>query len=169
MKPHERIKRIIALDVSPSLKAVLHILAFHADKQDRCYPSMGLIAKEIGISTRQARRTIRELEGHELVKTIKRDGRSSYYLLQLLPRTPMSYTPDTGVRHNSSHNLQDKAKALPNPNTIIQSKTSWAPIPPCTQCGKYLQAFGGFGKCPVCLDQAPPKRDPKAIAGSYTL
>ena len=154
MKPHERIKRIVGLDLTAPFKAVLHTLAYHCNPKDQCFLRMELIATESGMAIRQARRIIRKLEEIGHIKANKRIGRSSTYHLTLQPRSyetlqprsPMTAPPVMYDRHNSSPNIG------PNPQ---HPKIDWTnlevPISPCSECGEYLAAFGGFGKCGHCM------------------
>ena len=84
-------------------------LCRHASQYQECYPSMRLIAAELGISEKQVGRALRSLEVHNVIRT-KRVGKklnNRYYLLDksewtaspVTDRTTSPVTPDPQSNH----------------------------------------------------------------------
>lgn len=69
---------------SPTNKAVLTVLADHADDSGECYPSVTRIANHTELSERAVRGALRALEAAGLIRSAARSGTSSIYTLTLL-------------------------------------------------------------------------------------
>jgi hypothetical protein len=53
-------------------KMVLLMLSNYADQSGRCFPSMGVLSKECGLSLAQTRKCVSKLEEAKLVRRYKR-------------------------------------------------------------------------------------------------
>jgi hypothetical protein len=78
---------------TPSVKLVLFVMANYADERGSCYPSEAHLGKICGISARQVRRCIKQLEEMEVVRVQHRTGTSNRYFLTL--DTHVRGSPDT--------------------------------------------------------------------------
>ena len=67
---------------TPTAKLILFLLANYADKQHSCYPSEKHIAEVAGVSDRQVRTHLRDLEASGLIQVRKRSGTSNRYVLR---------------------------------------------------------------------------------------
>lgn len=61
----------------------VHVALRLSHKKPSCYPAMQTMAKDLGISTRQIARGLRELEDEGFVNVRRRAGTSSLYSLNL--------------------------------------------------------------------------------------
>ena len=78
-------------EIGPLAFAVYCILAKHADRAGRCYPSIPRIASLVGVGERGVRKAIRKLASAGLVEVIARcdeEGRRSSNIYHLLPPSP---------------------------------------------------------------------------------
>ena len=96
-------------------KLLLVVLADHFnDHEGAAWPSQERIARIMNISDRQVRRIQVELVNKGFLEVSQRHGQSNIYRMVvpdmdvLVPRTRMSYTPDTAVLHNSYRTLNEQ-------------------------------------------------------------
>ena len=107
-------------------KLLLVILADHFnDQEGAAWPSQARVAEMMGVSDRQVRRIQLQLINKELLEVEQRAGQSNIYRMHTpdidvlptpdidvrIPRTSMSYTPDTAVLHNSYLTLNEHKKS----------------------------------------------------------
>ena len=109
-------------------KLLLVVLADHFnDHEGAAWPSQERIARIMNISDRQVRRIQVELVNKGFLEVSQRHGQSNIYRMVvpdidvLVPRTRMSYTPDTAVLHNSYRTLNEQL-AGQNKKTQIPPK-----------------------------------------------
>ena len=109
-------------------KLLLVVLADHFnDYEGAAWPSQERIARIMNISDRQVRRIQVELVNKGFLEVSQRHGQSNIYRMVvpdidvLVPRTRMSYTPDTAVLHNSYRTLNEQL-AGQNKKTQIPPK-----------------------------------------------
>ncbi len=81
--------------------AVLCALAAFANRQGRCWPATTSLASDLGISTRQIRRCLRNLETCRYVNTKNREGQPSIYVIAREVTDPGH--PSSGVEHDPGH------------------------------------------------------------------
>lgn len=107
---------------SPPAKAVLLILAHHADAAGRCFPSVETIAAETELCLRSARQAITSLATQGLVTVCKRrrpDGTqaASAYTLQIERRQSASPAPHQSAppapNQSASHGVSQSASPAP--------------------------------------------------------
>ena len=138
----EWIKLMLAVDsdtLSPTHKIVAARIAFHYNiETGRCDPSLPTLANGTGMSERNVRRMINEIEDAGwLIAEKSRGGRrhgdeyntSSFVLSTPVTRTPSSaFNPDTIVRDQKSN--PDKSGSLTrtngvaNPDTVVRQEKS---------------------------------------------
>lgn len=83
VRPLDALRGIARLDVPVTVKAVLWSLLTHADSRTwLCWPSVGRLGREAGISQRHARYALRHAEALGLVETTHRPGMVSHYVLR---------------------------------------------------------------------------------------
>lgn len=63
--------------------AGMHIALRLSAKNPSCYPAMQTMAKELGVSTRQVARALKELEDEGYIRVRRVPGHSSFYSLDL--------------------------------------------------------------------------------------
>lgn len=95
-------------EVSPGAKLCFARLAQFAGADGACYPSQTRIAKELGISERNARRYIKELEGHALITCTHR-GLNRPNVYQFLWHEWMDSGPDKSVRSGEDKSVRSGA------------------------------------------------------------
>lgn len=125
-------------NLEPQEKLLLVILADHFnDQEGAAWPSQERIATMMGVSDRQVRRIQVRLMDKGYLEVIKRHGQSNLYKMVALdvdqlkptghrrpvPRTSMSYTPDTAVLYNSYRTLKEPSigqiKKTPIPDKYV--------------------------------------------------
>jgi hypothetical protein len=83
--------------LGPMAALVYWALAYHADRDGKCWPSHGCLARELGLSERTVIRAIATVEKHGLVSVERaRDGKTrNVYRLRPLPATGDCKSPVT--------------------------------------------------------------------------
>jgi len=66
-------------DLSPGAKLCYARLTQFAGKDGQCFPSLSVLAEELGCSRSQVKRYIKELERANLVERLQRDGHSNFF------------------------------------------------------------------------------------------
>ena len=66
-------------DLSPSAKLVFARLAQFAGRQGKAWPSDQTLGREVGLSDRQVRRCVAELERYGLIRRVSRAGHSNLF------------------------------------------------------------------------------------------
>ena len=104
VKLHQRLERVYALrKIGAAAHSVLLCLAWHSNQIDRCFPSVGTIAKETSLSLRTVQRALERLRSFGLIGILPRDHRANLYVLALPPVKlavpPVKLTPITVHEH----------------------------------------------------------------------
>jgi hypothetical protein len=95
-------------DLSHAAKLMYGRLLYYAGKDGKCYPLVGTLAKELGITRRQARSCLRELEQAEFIKRNYRVGTSSFYTFLWHKSFEASEENDPSVGKKTSSTLGNK-------------------------------------------------------------
>ena len=66
--------------VSPGAKLCYGRLSRYSGKAGECWPAVSVLAKELGVSTRQAKRYCRELEKAQFIRRDPRPGRTNHWV-----------------------------------------------------------------------------------------
>ena len=104
MKQRDRHQWVLNLKLSADCKSVLHVIAHRADADSlACYTSMPRLATDAGMSERQARKVVRELESLGMIAVSLSSGKTSNrYTITvvepdtLCPTTPARCSPPPG-------------------------------------------------------------------------
>lgn len=137
------IKACWPVKCSPNAKLVLFVLADHADKEWKCWPSISTLVDRTCSSKSSVIRAIVELEAIGVVSTTKESGRSTMYQIHnnrcqpdtgvtLTPvshrhRTGVTLTPDT-IRKKPKETI--KAQTPLFPEKVETPKTGKSPTIP---------------------------------------
>lgn len=78
---------------SHTQKVVMLALAYHANENKVCWPSVRLLAKECEMSQRSVRYQLRALVKQRYLRVEHREGHSSHYHLRLTPAPVADPTP----------------------------------------------------------------------------
>jgi hypothetical protein len=128
-------------------KAVLLVLANHANDSGECWPAIARIALQSGNKSRAVTQVLRDLEAGEIITTIRSHGRKSSTYKLRLDNTDVSTLHNTqGNRRTKAahkvtdpaqyagstlHNTQgNPAQYAPKPKENHQGEPSEAPSPP---------------------------------------
>ena len=103
--------------------AVYISLCRHADKEQKCFPSIPTIAQEHGISSRQVLRSLSILEKYNIIRRerLGKKANNRYYLLDKSEWTDSHITP-TPSDTTDSHITRDSQSHHPMTDSHIHSK-----------------------------------------------
>ena len=83
--------------LSPTTKLVLMLICDHADQDHRCWPSVRLLAEDVGITPRNIQKHIATLEELGVLVKDLRPGTTNMFTLVVPAQTPdVGDTPDAG-------------------------------------------------------------------------
>lgn len=89
---------------TPTTKLVLFILSNYADENCSCYPSEGKLAELVGVSARQIRRCLSNLQTNGLIRVEHRIGTSNrYYLTMDADVQPLRTPTSTNTKDNTKN------------------------------------------------------------------
>jgi len=124
----------IGRELSPSSKCILRCLCEFTNDNDgknECYPSIARIEERTNFSERTIRSAIKDLQERGYLKIVKREGRPSYYYIDLEPRqfshpcedcTPATVAPHPGNSRTTTPAIL--APPLQITNTSINEQPS---------------------------------------------
>lgn len=120
---------ILDIEVDTYGKSTLHVLVQYANENGECWPSLGRIAREAGMSERKARLIIRSLENAGHIQVLRSKGRrTNIYLLTPAPPNKGELDTDNPVQHAGFEN-SNPAHHVPQPGTTgIPTRHSVPPI-----------------------------------------
>tara|TARA_R110002096_G_scaffold226108_1_gene415400 strand:+ start:882 stop:1388 length:507 start_codon:yes stop_codon:yes gene_type:complete len=110
-------------------KSALHVLVQYADENGECWPSLGRIAREAGMSERKARAIVRSLEDVGHIQVLRSKGRrTNIYLLTPAPLKDSEFDAGNPAQRAGFEN-PNPARQVPQPGTTgIPTRHSVPPI-----------------------------------------
>jgi Helix-turn-helix domain len=114
-------------DVSPTARHVGMVIASHANKWGRAWPSVETIAAETGRDRRTVMRAIRELAKGEHVRVVERTGRSNEYEFASYPQPPST---SGGGSHPQPPSTSGRGVTSDPPHWCPPPPSTSAPTPP---------------------------------------
>jgi Helix-turn-helix domain len=113
-------------DVSPTARHVGMVIASHANKWGRAWPSLETIAAETGRDRRTVIRAVQELAKADHVKVLERAGRSNEYEFASRPQPP---SPIEGGFHPQPPSTNAGGDTSDPPHPCHQPPSTSAPTP----------------------------------------
>ena len=113
-------------EVGPADRLVLLALADCANDDGRCWPGVATVARKCAMSERNVQRTLRDLEAGGRVRTERRPGRKSIYMLDLATPDKLSPPPLTDCHPDPRQDVTTTPDRLSGGG----DKSDIPPIPP---------------------------------------
>ena len=116
-----------SVELDPTAAHVLLVIATHADRAGRAWPSVDTIARETRLSRATVQRALRRIEAVGAIKVEQRGGRASRYVF------PTNPPPSGADRHPSKGPHSEAPAASGGPH-------SEAPVPHSVPKGPHCEA-----------------------------
>ena len=146
--PYLRHKRIVESDLPERLKHCLHVLAYHCNPKEQCWPSYRLIAEEMSVSRSSVRRYVAELIDLGILLKAARKRTSNLFILQWRVLTAMNRGRVTIATHRTYHK---------------QGRATWER---CRTCGKPMRTLkrAEEAQCRPCAQLAKQVTSANVVA-----